>query len=143
VINRDRDVFHIWNVNIVIRLPLHGPATPETARGATQATNERTRSVAAKHLCAESGIVVVSYEDTAEGTMIETADGGRFTNVTLHPAVKVTASAERAQALHKRAHELLNPMYIPEPLPERLFSLEISQAPWLVRFPAFAYFRQQ
>jgi organic hydroperoxide reductase OsmC/OhrA len=58
------------------------------------------------HLCAESGIVVVSYDDKAEGTMIETAEGGRFTNVTLHPTVKVTHSAERAQGLHKRAHEL-------------------------------------
>jgi organic hydroperoxide reductase OsmC/OhrA len=58
------------------------------------------------HLCADAGIVVVSYQDHAEGTMIETAEGGRFTNVTLHPAVKVTDSAEHAEALHKRAHEL-------------------------------------
>ena len=57
------------------------------------------------HLCAESGVVVVSYDDNAEGTMIETTDGGRFTNVTLHPTVKVTHSADRAQALHKQAHE--------------------------------------
>jgi organic hydroperoxide reductase OsmC/OhrA len=57
------------------------------------------------HLCADSGIVVISYEDNAEGTMIETAEGGRFTNVTLHPTVKVTHSADRAQALHKVAHE--------------------------------------
>jgi organic hydroperoxide reductase OsmC/OhrA len=58
------------------------------------------------HLCADAGIVVVSYEDNAKGTMIETAEGGRFTNVTLHPAVKVTESPERAEALHKRAHQL-------------------------------------
>jgi organic hydroperoxide reductase OsmC/OhrA len=58
------------------------------------------------HLCADAGIVVVSYEDNAEGTMIETAEGGRFTNVTLRPSAKVTAFAERADALHKRAHEL-------------------------------------
>jgi len=57
------------------------------------------------HLCAESGIVVVSYNDNAKGTMIETTEGGRFTNVTLHPTVKVTHSAERAQALHKQAHK--------------------------------------
>src|ERR1700730_7055884 len=30
----------------------------------------------------DAGIVVVSYEDNAEGSMIETAEGGRFTNVT-------------------------------------------------------------
>jgi organic hydroperoxide reductase OsmC/OhrA len=35
-----------------------------------------------------------------------TAEGGRFTNVTLHPTVKVTDFAERAEALHKRAHQL-------------------------------------
>lgn len=28
------------------------------------------------HLCAESGIVVVSYNDNAKGTMIETTEGG-------------------------------------------------------------------
>ena len=57
------------------------------------------------HLCAESGIVAISYEDKAEGTMIETPEGGRFTNVTLYPIVKVTHSADRALALHKVAHE--------------------------------------
>jgi organic hydroperoxide reductase OsmC/OhrA len=58
------------------------------------------------HLCADAGIVVVSYEDHAEGTMIETAEGGRFISVTLRPTVKVTESADRAGTLHKRAHEL-------------------------------------
>jgi organic hydroperoxide reductase OsmC/OhrA len=58
------------------------------------------------HLCADAGIVVVSYEDHAEGTMIETAEGGRFTNVTLHPTVKVADSPERGDGLHKRANEL-------------------------------------
>jgi organic hydroperoxide reductase OsmC/OhrA len=58
------------------------------------------------HLCADAGIGVVSYQDNPKGTMIETAEGGRFTNVTLHPAVEVTESAERAEALHKRAHQL-------------------------------------
>jgi organic hydroperoxide reductase OsmC/OhrA len=57
------------------------------------------------HLCAEAGIVVISYEDNAEGTMIETPEGGRFTNVTLYPTVRVTHSADRALALHKVAHE--------------------------------------
>jgi organic hydroperoxide reductase OsmC/OhrA len=57
------------------------------------------------HLCAEAGIAVVSYQDNAEGTMIQTTEGGRFTNVTLHPIVKVTHSADRAQSLHTQAHE--------------------------------------
>jgi len=57
------------------------------------------------HLCADAGIVVISYDDRAEGTMIETAEGGRFTKITLQPIVKVTDSPERAEALHKRAHQ--------------------------------------
>ena len=59
------------------------------------------------HLCADAGIVVVSYEDRAEGTMAESRDeGGRFVRVTLRPHVRVTNSFEQAQALHQRAHEL-------------------------------------
>jgi organic hydroperoxide reductase OsmC/OhrA len=59
------------------------------------------------HLCAGAGIVVVSYEDRAEGTMEESGEGGgRFVRVTLHPHVRVTGSAEKAETLHQRAHEL-------------------------------------
>ena len=59
------------------------------------------------HLCADAGIVVVSYEDRAEGTMEESIErGGRFVRVTLRPHVRVTGSAEQAEALHQRAHEL-------------------------------------
>ena len=59
------------------------------------------------HLCADAGVVVVSYEDRAEGMMRETAEGGgRFINVTLQPRVKVTGSIAQAEALHLRAHEL-------------------------------------
>jgi organic hydroperoxide reductase OsmC/OhrA len=59
------------------------------------------------HLCADAGVVVVSYEDRAEGTMRETAGGdGRFISVTLRPHVKITGSVAQAEALHQRAHEL-------------------------------------
>src|SRR5271154_4595140 len=59
------------------------------------------------HLCADTGIVVVSYEDQAEGTMRETADGGgRFINVTLRPHAIVKGSVAQAEALHQPAHEL-------------------------------------
>ena len=59
------------------------------------------------HLCADAGIVVMSYEDQAEGTMRETADGGgRFINVTLRPRAIVKGSIAQAEALHQRAHEL-------------------------------------
>ena len=59
------------------------------------------------HLCADAGVVVVSYEDRAEGTMRETTEGGgRFVNVTLRPHVVVRGSVAQAEALHQRAHEL-------------------------------------
>jgi organic hydroperoxide reductase OsmC/OhrA len=59
------------------------------------------------HLCADAGIVVVSYEDQAEGTMEESSEGaGRFVCVTLRPRVRITGSGEQSEALHQRAHEL-------------------------------------
>jgi organic hydroperoxide reductase OsmC/OhrA len=61
------------------------------------------------HLCADNRIVVTRYIDRAEGTMIETADGGgRFTEVILKPEVAVKAGADfdLARALHERAHHL-------------------------------------
>ena len=61
------------------------------------------------HLCAEAGIVVISYSDTAEGIMEETSNGGgRFKEVTLNPAVVVqrTDMIEKARQLHARANEL-------------------------------------
>jgi organic hydroperoxide reductase OsmC/OhrA len=60
------------------------------------------------HLCSAGGIVVTAYEDGAEGTMIETADGGgRFTAVTLRPSARLAAGSDaaRAEALHHAAHE--------------------------------------
>jgi organic hydroperoxide reductase OsmC/OhrA len=61
------------------------------------------------HLCAVAGIVVTGYQDDAEGTMVQTDDGGgHFTEVTLHPAVKVGPGADTALALqlHEKAHHL-------------------------------------
>lgn len=60
------------------------------------------------HLCAEAGVVVRTYEDTAEGVMAEGEDGGgRFLSVVLRPRVGLAAGtdAERARALHDHAHE--------------------------------------
>jgi organic hydroperoxide reductase OsmC/OhrA len=59
-------------------------------------------------LCAGAGIVVVNYEDNAEGEMVEEADGaGQFTSVVLKPKVLLAAGSDlaKAQALHKEAHE--------------------------------------
>jgi organic hydroperoxide reductase OsmC/OhrA len=60
------------------------------------------------HLCAEAGIVVIAYEDEAEGEMVEDDDGGgRFTAITLRPRVTIQEGTDiqRAIALHQTAHE--------------------------------------
>lgn len=60
------------------------------------------------HLCADAGIVVVEYSDSARGTMQESAlGGGRFTEVVLEPNVTVGESADMklAETLHERARE--------------------------------------
>lgn len=59
------------------------------------------------HLCSEAGLVVMDYEDSAEGFMAESKDGsGHFTGVTLHPVVGFAGSVdtELAHTLHERAH---------------------------------------
>jgi len=61
------------------------------------------------HLCADAGIRVERYTDSATGAMQETADGGgHFTEVVLRPAVRIAGDVEHARidALHERAHEL-------------------------------------
>lgn len=61
------------------------------------------------HACVTAGVVVVSYEDDAAGTMVEDGAGsGRFREVVLHPRVVVAAESmiEAAHAAHARAHEL-------------------------------------
>jgi organic hydroperoxide reductase OsmC/OhrA len=58
------------------------------------------------HFCAVAGVVVVSYEDRAEGTMEESPDGnGRFVGVTLRPHVRITGSVERAKKIHQQAND--------------------------------------
>jgi organic hydroperoxide reductase OsmC/OhrA len=59
------------------------------------------------HLCAVGGVVVMAYEDSAEGVMREDEDGGgRFTSVTLRPHARLAAGSNpvRAAALHHDAH---------------------------------------
>lgn len=60
------------------------------------------------HLCAEAGVVVLSYTDNVVGTMEETPNGsGRFTEVVLRPQVKIASARmlEPAYRLHEQAHE--------------------------------------
>lgn len=59
------------------------------------------------HLCADAGIVVLTYIDHAEGEMEETPGGeGRFTRVILRPHVTVAPGSDVAKAreLHAAAH---------------------------------------
>lgn len=58
------------------------------------------------HLCADNGIVVTDYTDDASGTMLQTAKGGHFTEVVLHPHVTITDSTkiEKANSLHADAN---------------------------------------
>jgi organic hydroperoxide reductase OsmC/OhrA len=61
------------------------------------------------HLCAAGGIVVTQYEDRAEGTMREHADGsGEFTRVVLRPRLTLAdpSRAGELDALHHKAHSL-------------------------------------
>ena len=60
-------------------------------------------------LCAQANIVVTSYEDDAEGVMVEEASGaGQLTCVTLRPRIIISAHSDKAvaHALHHRAHEM-------------------------------------
>jgi organic hydroperoxide reductase OsmC/OhrA len=61
------------------------------------------------HLCAAAELIVQSYVDRPDGTMVESDDGsGRFTRVTLRPAITI-ADRERldeARDLHEAAHRL-------------------------------------
>ena len=59
------------------------------------------------HLCADNGIVVTDYQDQATGVMIDgVPEGGRFTEVVLHPVVTITDAAltDKAIQLHDEAH---------------------------------------
>ena len=61
------------------------------------------------HLCAVNNIVVLAYEDTAQGTMLLAKDGsGQLTEVTLHPLVTLSpeSSADVAEELHREAHRV-------------------------------------
>jgi organic hydroperoxide reductase OsmC/OhrA len=60
------------------------------------------------HLCADAGVIVIAYEDRAEGVMVEEAGGaGQFANVVLRPRVTISPESDAALAerLHKVAHE--------------------------------------
>jgi len=60
-------------------------------------------------LCSQAGVTVTAYEDAAEGSMIEEANGaGQFQSVTLRPHVTIAAMSDEAKAmeLHHQAHTM-------------------------------------
>lgn len=60
------------------------------------------------HLCADAGVIIVSYEDNAHGKMEEKeSGGGNFVEVILHPQIKVKSKAmiEKAMELHHIANQ--------------------------------------
>ena len=60
------------------------------------------------HLCADAGVIVVGYTDTATGVLEQLpTGGGQFTSVTLNPVVTVTSSSmiDKANELHHKANE--------------------------------------
>ncbi len=59
------------------------------------------------HLCADNGIVVISYKDEATAIMLETGAGGHFAEVILHPLVTINdeSNIEKANDLHEEAHK--------------------------------------
>jgi len=59
------------------------------------------------HLCADAKVIVLAYEDSATGTLVQDETGaGKFSEVILYPKVTVRdeAMVEKALALHKEAH---------------------------------------
>lgn len=60
------------------------------------------------HLCADAGIIVTSYKDTAEGVMVEKASGGgHFLEVTLKPIIGLADEEMQSKAdeLHEEANK--------------------------------------
>jgi organic hydroperoxide reductase OsmC/OhrA len=58
------------------------------------------------HMATVAGVVVTAYTDAAEGTMVTEGNGGRFTEVVLHPVVTISAASDpaKAEAAHDDAH---------------------------------------
>lgn len=61
------------------------------------------------HLCADAGIIVHTYEDSAVGTMSENGpEGGRFIDICLHPVITIGQAEQTDEAafLHEKANAL-------------------------------------
>ena len=112
------DGYRNYSRNHVIRIPgkpdLAGSSDP-TFRGDATKHNPEDMLVAALsachmlsylHMATVAGVVVVAYDDAAEGTMVTEGGGGRFTEVVLRPVVTIRADSDPGKALaaHETAH---------------------------------------
>lgn len=112
------DGYRNYSRNHVIRVPgkpdLSGSSDP-TFRGDATRHNPEDMLVAALstchmlsylHMATVAGVVVVAYDDAAEGAMVTEGDGGRFTEVVLRPVVTIRADSDPGKALaaHEDAH---------------------------------------
>jgi organic hydroperoxide reductase OsmC/OhrA len=59
------------------------------------------------HLAAEADVVIIGYEDQAQGKMVEKADGsGHFEVVLLYPETKsINGDTQLVETIHRQAHE--------------------------------------
>ncbi len=93
------------------RPPIPGSADPKFRGDPTRWNPEQLLVASASechmlwylHLCADAGVVVTDYRDTAVGVM----DDERFQRITLRPQVTITdpARADTARTLHTEAHK--------------------------------------
>jgi organic hydroperoxide reductase OsmC/OhrA len=101
-------------VEVEGKSPLRGSADP-LFRGDPTLHNPEEMLIAALSGChmlsflalaARSGLAVVAYADSSEGTMVFEGGGGRFTRVTLHPRVTLAPGGDPSlvHALHEQAH---------------------------------------
>ena len=112
------DGYRNYSRNHVIRIPgkpdLAGSSDP-AFRGDATRHNPEDMLVAALsschmlsylHMATVAGVVVVAYDDSAEGTMATEGDGGHFTEVVLRPVVTIRADSDPGKALaaHEAAH---------------------------------------
>jgi organic hydroperoxide reductase OsmC/OhrA len=96
--------------------PLHGSADPAFHGDPTLYNPEDLLlgALSACHMlsylavCAHAGIVVLSYEDAAVGTLARRDGRVKFVDVLLHPKVALEPGSDiaKARALHEKAHNI-------------------------------------
>ena len=87
--------------------PFHGDAERWNPEELLLAALSQCHMLSYLHVAVKLGIVVTDYEDDAVGTMTQEGDGGRFTEVTLRPRVRISAGdPSAALEAHEEAQRL-------------------------------------